>query len=64
MIPCSDSLATWVLMQAGCYLSAGFVPEGLGQAEPGHHAYRLPGPTGWLVTAHQTHVDDWKIAVR
>ena len=31
---------------------------------PGARAWRLPGPGGWLVTAHQTHAGDWEIAVR
>ena len=45
-------------METECFLSAGFDQAGVGQARPGHHAYRLPGPGRWLVTAHQTHVDD------
>ena len=31
---------------------------------PGARAWWLSGPGGWLVTAHQTHVDDWEIAAR
>ena len=63
-VPRSDSAVAWLLRQTECFLSAGFVPAGVGQARPGRQAFRLSGPDEWLVTALQTHVIDWEIAVR
>ena len=51
-------------MQAECFLSAGFYLTGAGRARPGHRAYRLSGPDGWLLTVLQTHADVWQIAVQ